>query len=265
MTQDLAAQFRALHQQNLLILPNVWDAGSARLMASLGAAAIATTSSGVSWAHGYPDGDQLPVQVHVEAIRLIARVVSVPVTVDVESGYSSEPAQVAEHAARFIGAGAVGINLEDGAATPELTCRKIAAIKTMAAREKVDLFVNLRTDVYLARLAPGNEVDETLRRAHLYVEAGADGLFVPRIETAADIKSVVAGQALPLNVMATANLPPLDTLRTLGVRRLSAGGGLYEHLFTQAQDLGQRFLAQGPTPDLFEGSLGFARIDRLFR
>jgi 2-methylisocitrate lyase-like PEP mutase family enzyme len=264
MAHDLAAQFKALHQQDLLILPNVWDAGSARLMVSLGAKAIATTSSGLSWAHGYPDGDHLPVSVHVEAIRQIARVVSVPITVDVESGYSSEPAQVSEHVARFMGAGAVGVNLEDGAATPELTCRKIAAIKAIAAREKVDLFINLRTDVYLARLTPGHEVAETLRRARLYADAGADGLFAPRIAPA-DIQSVVTGQPLPLNVMATADLPPLEVLRTLGVRRLSAGGSLYEKLFTLAQGMGQRFLTHGATADLFEGSLGFAGIDRLFQ
>src|SRR5262249_2800590 len=156
-----------------------WDAGSARLVESLGARAIATTSAGVAWAHGYPDGDALPIARLLETVRAIARVVRVPLSVDVEGGYADDPS---EHIAALVGAGAVGINIEDGAAPPELLAKKIAQAKSAAARRGVDLFVNARTDVYLRGLVPEAErVRETLARAARYRDAGADGIFVPKV------------------------------------------------------------------------------------
>ncbi len=149
-----ATRFRALHQSGLLILPNVWDAGSARLMQEAGAQAIATTSAGLAWANGWPDGDVLPQAVMLTAVRAIARVISVPLTVDAEGGYSADPAVAAENVLKIAEAGAVGINLEDGAASVDLTCAKIANIRKRVAAAGIDLFINLRTDVYLRKLAP---------------------------------------------------------------------------------------------------------------
>ena len=122
---DALQQFRRLHQDGILLLANAWDAGSARLIESLGAKAIATTSAGVAWAHGYPDGDALPFDLLVATTAEITRIVTVPLTVDSEGGYSDDPAAVGESIARLIGAGAAGINLEDGAGTPDLLCAKI--------------------------------------------------------------------------------------------------------------------------------------------
>jgi 2-methylisocitrate lyase-like PEP mutase family enzyme len=160
--------FRALHGPGrILVLPNAWDAGSARLIESCGATAIATTSSGVAWACGYPDGDVLPTDILVDAVARITRVLTVPLTVDAEGGYSKEPARVAETIAALVDAGAVGVNLEDGAVEPPaLLCAKIAAAKKVAERAGVDLFVNARTDVFLRGLgAPERRVAETLARA----------------------------------------------------------------------------------------------------
>src|SRR5882762_646240 len=142
--------FKTLHDGDaLLLLPNAWDAGSARLIENLGAKAIATTSAGLSWSRGYPDGDALPAEQLVAAARDIARVIRVPLSVDIEGGYSNDPVAVAELAARIIDAGAVGINVEDGAGPPELLCRKIEAVKQTAARSSANLFINARLDVYL--------------------------------------------------------------------------------------------------------------------
>src|SRR6185295_17085698 len=118
---DLATAFHDLHRgSELLRLPNAWDAGSARLIESLGAKAIATTSAGVAWAAGYNDGNRLPVPKLIAIVEAIARVVRVPITVDMEAGYSDEPRSVAETASRLIAAGAVGINIEDGEGSPDL-------------------------------------------------------------------------------------------------------------------------------------------------
>lgn len=257
--------FRDLHRgPDLLLLANAWDAGSARVIEDLGARAIATTSAGLAWARGYPDGDTLPLPRLLDAVREIARVIRVPLSVDIEGGYSDDPAQVAEVVSAVIEAGAVGINLEDGAATPELTCRKIEAAREAAQRAGADLFVNLRTDVYLRKLAgDGRAVDEVVRRAALYRDAGADGLFVPGLSDAQDITAVVASIALPLNLMLVPALPPLGELRALGVRRLSAGSAIAQAAMGTVSRLADGFL-RGENEGMFEGAAGYAQVNALF-
>src|SRR5215831_16217134 len=128
-----AAEFRRLHAADApLVLPNAWDAGSARLIEACGAAAIATTSSGVAWAHGYPDGNALPTRILAGAVEAIARVLSVPLTIDIEGGYSADPVAVAEVVSAVVAGGAVGINIEDGSAPPDLLCAKVVAAKAAA-------------------------------------------------------------------------------------------------------------------------------------
>jgi 2-methylisocitrate lyase-like PEP mutase family enzyme len=205
---ERAGTFRRLHQEGLLVLPNAWDAGSARVIESRGAKAIATTSSGVAWSHGYPDGDHLPVRLLAATAAAIARIIRVPLSMDVEGGYSSEPAAVGEAVAAVVDAGAVGINLEDGGGPPELLCAKVEHAKRAVSGRGADVFVNVRTDVYLRGLGPAEgRVAETLSRAARYRTAGADGLFVPGLMDPEEIRAVAAGTPLPLNVMASPGLP----------------------------------------------------------
>src|SRR5262245_35166635 len=122
--------FRSLHHSTeILVLPNAWDPGSAGLVESLGAKAIATTSAGLAWSRGYPDGDALPVEQLLTATRDIARSVRVPLSIDIEGGYSSDPRVVAQLVSRLIDAGAIGINIEDGTRPPDLLCAKIEAAR----------------------------------------------------------------------------------------------------------------------------------------
>lgn len=223
-SQSFAAGFRALHQRGLLVLPNAWDAGSARVIEAAGAPAIATSSAAVSWAHGYPDHQQLPVDLLVQTVREIVRVVRVPVTVDVEAGYGATPESIAPALQKVVEAGAVGVNLEDGCDPPEVLAGKIAVAKRTALAAGVDLFVNARTDVFLQGLvAPEERLRETLARARRYREAGAECLFVPGITDEQDIATVARECGLPLNVMARPTLPPPERLKALGARRLSLG------------------------------------------
>jgi 2-methylisocitrate lyase-like PEP mutase family enzyme len=263
---DRAAEFRSLHAPGkLLVLPNAWDAGSARLIESCGAAAIATTSAGVAWSHGYPDGDALPARILASAMAEIARVLSVPLTVDVEGGYSADPETVGETVAAVIDAGAVGINLEDGAASPDLLCAKIAAAKRAAGRAGVDLFVNARTDVYLKGLVPAERARaETVARAARYTEAGCDGVFVPGLTDAGTIRSIAAAIALPLNVMVRPTLPPVAELRTLGVRRVSAGSAIAQAAAGIAQRAATELLGEGRYGALYETAADYARLNALY-
>jgi 2-methylisocitrate lyase-like PEP mutase family enzyme len=243
---DSVGTFRALHHgPRLLCLANAWDPGSARLMESLGAAAVATTSAGVAWALGYPDGGVMPAEAAIAVAQRIAGVLTVPLTVDFEDGYSADPAVVAGYVRRLADSGVAGINLEDGADAPEVAAAKLEAIKAAG----VDIFVNLRTDVYLRGLAPeGAAVAEVLARAKTYRDAGADGLFVPGLCVPAEIREVVAETGLPLNVMEWPGLPPAGDLAELGVRRLSAGSAIAQSAWGLVRELAEAFLAGEPGP-----------------
>lgn len=163
---DRAAAFRALHHDGLLILPNAWDAVTARIAEAAGAKAAATTSAGVAWALGWRDGDAVPPGEMVAAVGRIARVVSVPVSADMEGGYSDNPAAVGALAEALWEAGAVGVNIEDGTGEPALLAAKIRAIRAAVP----EMFVNARTDVWLAGIgAPEGRLDEALARAALYL------------------------------------------------------------------------------------------------
>jgi 2-methylisocitrate lyase-like PEP mutase family enzyme len=262
---SLADTFRTLHHQPTpLLLPNAWDAGSAALMQSLGAAAVATSSAALCWAEGYADGDHLPMARLVAATARIARVLRVPLTVDAEVGYSSEPAEVAEHIARLIDAGAVGINIEDGRAKPELLARKIEAIRHASERAGVALFINARCDVYLKGLAPeGERAGEMLRRAALYEAAGADGLFAAGARHPGEIAEICAGTRLPVNLLAMPGVPAAAELAALGVKRISSGSGPAEWLYGQLGTLMQGFLADGSGERFAPGARGWAAMNSL--
>lgn len=244
---DLATAFHALHRgPDLLILANAWDGGSARLIESLGARAIATTSAGVAWSHGYPDGDALPVPLVLATAAAIARVIRVPLTMDIEAGYSDDPEAVGRLAAQLIEAGVVGINLEDGSKPPDLLCAKIARIRRVAGELGVDLFVNARTDVYLRGLVPEpDRLAEARTRAARYSGAGASGVFVPGLVEPSAIAAIAGAIDLPLNLLAWPGLPSAAELVRLGVRRLSAGSAIAQGALTHARGLAAAFLRDG--------------------
>jgi 2-methylisocitrate lyase-like PEP mutase family enzyme len=266
MTTSPARLFRSLHDgPELLLLANCWDAGSARVHETLGARALATTSAGVAWANGYRDGNALPVDCLAGVVRAIVRVIQVPLSVDFEGGYSNDPATVGENVAAIVGAGAVGINLEDGTEPPELLAAKIDAVKKRAARAGVDLFVNARVDVYLKGLVPEPaRVEETLVRARRYRDAGADGIFVPKVVARSEIRTIAGSIGLPLNVLAWPGLPAGPELSTLGVRRLSAGSALAQVAFGRTAALAGAFLRDGRSEPLLEDAIGFGDINGMF-
>lgn len=254
--------FHDLHRSGLLILPNAWDAGSAAVMRSLGARAIATTSAGCAWALGWPDGDALPVE---RAVQMCADVVraaqGVPVSVDFEGGYSDDPAEVAATARRLVEAGAQGINIEDGGKAPEGMAAKIAAIRAAVGDA---LFINARTDVWLAGLgAPEERVEEALRRGAIYRAAGADGLFAPGLIEAEGIATLTRGTPLPVNLLAWPGLPDAATLERLGVRRLSAGSGLASAAYGRTASLARAFLQDGASGPMTADALSWGEMNAM--
>ncbi|MBT2766683.1 isocitrate lyase/phosphoenolpyruvate mutase family protein [Stenotrophomonas sp. ISL-67] len=219
-------RFSELHRNpSLFILPNVWDAGGAALAQQRGAQAIATTSAAMAWSCGYPDGGALPQAALLQRITEIVRIATVPVTVDIEDGYSDDPQRVAGLVVKLTALGVAGINIEDGAGTPALLVAKLEAIRTALAG--TPLFINARTDVYLRGLAQGAEaVHMSVARMQDYARAGAEGAFVPGVSQLDDMAAIAGDIALPLNAMWLPGMAAHSALAQAGVRRLSAGPAL---------------------------------------
>ncbi len=255
--------FHALHRgDSPLILCNVWDGGSARMMRSLGAKAIATTSAGLAWALGVADGNKLPVDLLLHAAAAIVRAVpDLPVSIDMEAGYSDDPAAVADLARRILATGVVGVNIEDGAGSPDLLAAKIAAIRAAVGP---GLFINARTDVYLRGLAAaGERAAEVVRRGALYAAAGGSGLFPAGVTDPQEIKYIADNINVSLNVMARPGLLPAADLATLGVRRLSAGSALPEQLWGRVAALGGAFLRDGISDPICADPMPYGQINAL--
>jgi 2-methylisocitrate lyase-like PEP mutase family enzyme len=258
--------FRTLHEgPGLLMLPNAWDAGSARMIESLGAKAIATTSAGLAWSRGYPDGNALPGDHLLAAARDIVRAIRVPLSVDIEAGYSDDTRAVARLALDILHVGAVGINIEDGVDSADVLCKKIEAIRESVAHSGVDLFVNARTDVYLRGIASGDAAaEEVIDRAARYQASGCDGLFVPGLSEAGAMAAIVAAIGpMPLNIMAMPGLPSVDALQQYGIRRLSAGSAIAQAALNCTRRLAAGFLA-GAMSEMFGATEEYGTLNRLF-
>jgi 2-methylisocitrate lyase-like PEP mutase family enzyme len=261
-----AEQFRALHAgPAILVLPNAWDAASAALMADAGARAVATSSAAVAWTHGYPDGDVLPLPALLSTISAVARVAVVPVTADIEGGYTDDLAELAETIKAVISAGAVGVNLEDGRRDPALHAAKIETARKAADATGVPLFINARIDVYLKGLFEGDAAEaETLRRAERYAAAGADGIFVPGPSDEGLIARLAAAIALPLNIMLLPNLAPAARLQALGVRRVSSATSPFRSAYGTAAQAVAAWLKDGDPAAFAPGSDGLSNLNKRF-
>jgi len=264
-TKAKAAAFHQLHHADqILVLPNCWDALSAVVLKAAGAKAIATTSAGLAWAHGYADGEKLPVDRLIHAVREITRIIDLPVTVDLESGFSDDLATFATTIEAIIDAGAVGINLEDGSKTPELLVSKISVVKEVASRKDVPFFLNARTDVILLSLVSEAEaVIEVIRRGTLYRKAGGDGFFVPGLVQLDKIRTIVESVDLPINVLATRGVATIPEIEKTGTKRLSVGARLTEAVFGRLNQLATELLHGHSLEGLFAENLTFAEINKL--
>jgi 2-methylisocitrate lyase-like PEP mutase family enzyme len=225
-----AEALRALHTDPaILVLVNVWDAASARTVASVpGCRAIATASWAIAAAHGLADGEAIGREGMLEAVGIVARAVGLPVTADLEGGYGETPDDVAETIERAIAAGAVGCNLEDGAREDEPlrdaedAAARIAAARAAADAAGVPIVINARTDVYLRG---ADDPEAAILRGQAYARAGADCIFVPGVVEAGTIKALVDGIDAPVSVLARQGAPSVRELQELGVARVSFGPG----------------------------------------
>jgi len=224
--------FRMMHRgAKVLLLPNVWDVASARIIEDAGFPALATTSAGIAFSLGYPDGQKISREEMLARVARIVRAVKVPVTADAEAGYGNRPEDAAQTAREVIEAGAVGMNMEDGTGDPQrplidpaLQTEKIRAIRDAALKAGVLLVLNARTDVYLDQVGPPEtRYDEAMRRGLAYRDAGADCIFVPGVRDPETIARLVRDLQCPLNILAGPGSLPVPELEKLGVARVSLG------------------------------------------
>jgi len=266
-----AALLRSYHQGPTLVLPNAWDAGSAVVIAAAGARAIGTTSGGVSWSHGRPDGQRMSRADMAAAVARIVAAVEVPVTADIEGGYGPAPADVAATVESVVRVGAAGVNLEDSLPTggelfdTEAQVLRLAAARTAAADNGVpQLVVNARTDVFLFGVGkPEGRLDEVLARAARYAEAGADCLFVPGVVDLDTIRSLVAGSPLPVNVMSGPGAPTVAALAAVGVQRISVGTAITQAAYTLVRRVTRELVETGTYGSL-DGAMDFVAMNSLF-
>jgi 2-methylisocitrate lyase-like PEP mutase family enzyme len=276
MTKDdqkrLAEAFRRAHRgPPLLLLPNAWDAASARLFEAAGFGAVATTSGGVAWALGFADGEHAPWREVVEATARIVRAVRVPVTADIETGYGETPDQVAKSIADIAGTGVVGCNLEDGTARPDQPIRpiddavaRIRAARAAANASGVPLVINARIDVYLKNVGdPETRFEDTVRRSKAYLAAGADCIYPFALADMDTIARLVKAIDAPINIVARAGSPPVAEFERIGVARISIAAGASLCAISLIQKIGVDLRTTGRF-DTLQHSINRADVQKLF-
>ena len=269
---EKAEQFRKLHRgPRILALPNAWDVASARILEELGYPAIATTSAGVAFSLGYPDGQRVSREEMLEVVARIARAVRVPVTADMEAGYGTTVKDMSETAKALIAAGAIGMNLEDVTGEDEssqvnvaLQVQKIQAIRETASSLGVPLVLNARTDIYLMPIGPAEtRFERTVERLRAYRQAGADCLFAPGVQDRETIAKLVRAVDAPLNILVTPGCPPLRELEKLGVARASTGSSAMRATLGLLRRIGKELMEAGTYSCLQDGAVPFAEVNQL--
>jgi PEP phosphonomutase and related enzymes len=265
------SRFHELHKgPQILLLPNAWDVTSARIFSKLGFQAIATTSAGIANCLGYRDGENIPLDEMLFMIQKIVAAVDLPVTADLEAGYSDDPKQLAANIRSVIDLGVVGINLEDsfpsGALKDcDLQSEKIKAARNVASSVGVNLFINARVDTYLRSVAKDDErLQDTIARAHSYTSAGASGIFIPSVTNEQEIKALVTEIRAPINILATSKTPSVPSLERLGVARVSVGSGPARASVTLTRRIATELIEQGTYTSFTDAVMTNNDMNRFF-
>jgi 2-methylisocitrate lyase-like PEP mutase family enzyme len=252
--------FQQLHQQeNMFHIGNVWDIPSALMFEKAGYQALGTSSAAIADTLGHEDGEQMPFDTLVGIVTSIIDNVSIPLSVDIEAGYSRDIENVIGNIIRLANIGVVGINLEDSVVNEEGNrqivdalefSQKIQVIKAHLYEKKIDVFLNIRTDSFIMGLDKPQE--KAIERAKLYEHAGADGIFIPCVVNQDEIKQLVDCVSIPLNVMAMPTLPSFSILENIGVKRVSSGPFVYNKVKAALGDSLQNIKQKKSFLPLFE-------------
>lgn len=255
---EKAKAFRELHQSGLLLLPNIWDALGASLVEHMGFPAVATASASVAWSNGYKDAEQIPFYVALSQIKSIVSATSLPVTADIESGYSNSLPALQEKIQMLLDAGIVGINIEDfdhrnrKFFSIEEQCERLQLIKDVAKESRVPLFINARCDVF-AKTNDHKNLETFLHRTKAYLQSGADCIFAIGVKEKATLQTIVQELNCAVNVLFFPGVPDLSTLQQIGVRRVSFGPNLLKIAVAAMKNFMQQ-LKEGKSSEIIENN-----------
>jgi len=222
------------HQEKPLIIANAWNVKSAQIIENNGYAAVATSSGAIADSLGYADGEKIPFNELLYVVERIASRISIPLSVDMERGYTDDLDELNSHIQRLVDVGVAGINIED-AQGEEIFLKKLNSIKNYLTKNNLNLFINARTDSFLQKLE--SPMEKTVKRAKLYNDAGADGLFVTAIQDTMLLKEITSAVALPVNVVGVPKLSSVEVLAECGVRRISMAVLLYKATYNQLEKI----------------------------
>jgi 2-methylisocitrate lyase-like PEP mutase family enzyme len=270
---EKARRFAALHTQpEILILPNAWDVASARIFEDAGFPAIGSTSAGIAFSLGYPDGEQVPWPEHLDVLRRIVRSVDIPVTADIEAGYGDLATVIRD----VIAAGIVGVNLEDAQqeSADDLDVlysvaeqiSRIRIVKQTAAAAEVPLFLNARTDAFWLSVGdPAKRLHTAIERLKAFVLAGADGVFAPGLSDPAMIAEVTRASGAPVNILGGQGVPPARELHQLGVKRVSVGSGPMRSAMGQTRRVAEELRSAGTYGLMADGAISYVECNQIFK
>jgi 2-methylisocitrate lyase-like PEP mutase family enzyme len=238
------------HNGKLLILPNIWDPLGAVMLESLGYPAVATASAAIAFSNGYQDGEKIPFKDLLFILNKIVQSVKIPVTADIESGYAKNNAELKENIKMLLDTGIAGINFEDTnkddktIISIEAQCEKLSLIRNTASEMGVSLFINARNDVYLKAddLSDEEKLVETIRRGKAYKDSGADCFYPISLKKKEEIKIIIKEVGLPVNVLLLPGIPDFETLKTIGVARLSLGPGFLKSSINAIKNIAEKLL-----------------------
>lgn len=250
-------EFKNLHNQDKpLLIGNVWDVPSTKTAEKLNFQALGTSSSAIATLLGYQDGEEMTFSELAYFVKRIALHTNLPLSVDLESGYSRNPREIANHIKRLEDLGVVGINIEDSIVennrillNEDQFSKTLTEVSEILLKENSSVFLNVRIDTFL--LGHSNVIEETKKRIRLYENAGAHGIFTPCIEAISDIKEIVTCTNLPINVMCMPNLPDFDTLTQLGIKRISMGNFLFDKMYNQFENITREVVHQESFKSIF--------------
>lgn len=268
---DKAVRLGQLHTTGpMLVLPNAWDAGSARIFVEAGFPALATTSAGIAFSLGYPDGEKIRRAEMLAAVARITQRVTVPVTADMEAGFGATPQAVADTARAVLEAGAVGMNLEDRIDGDALfdfdrAVERVRAARDAATAAGIPLVLNARTDAFHpGTLPPERQFAEAVRRGNAFRAAGADAVFVPFVGDSDTIERLVKEINAPLNILGAPDAPSLKVLEALGVRRVTFGSAPMRATLGLVRRMAREWKEKGTYGTLGAYGIPFKELQQLF-
>ena len=263
---------RLHHDSSILVLPNAWDAASARIFEVAGFPAVATTSAGIAASLGYPDGEKIPRREMLEVLAHIARTVSVPISADIEAGYGDTAEETAQTARLILETGCVGINLEDGTGDPDHPlyeishqADKIQAIREVADSVGVRLFINARTDVFFREVGEAaDRLDRAIQRGNTYREAGADCIYYMDACGRETIARLVNETHAPVNILAGPGALPVQELQEIGVTRVTVGQYPMRATLALIKRIAMELLELGTYTSMMQDEFDYTRVNQLF-